>query len=345
MWRVEPEVAAPARGRPVLVASHLRDREGRVVAFDGPRSVAIPVDGASHELVVPLAIPDDAGTYFVDLDAVVEGHFWASGLGFQFPSLRVERSTDGTIAAEDTATTQRFRVDGIQRGRFRIPQSSYGAGESERCVEIPWVLSRYRGERRVLDVGTSFAEGRYVEGLRRLPIPALFALDLVPATALRPRAVAGDARMPPLRPGSLDLIFAISVIEHIGRDNAVYLEGRHGPADEDGDFVSIRALGALLQPGGRLLVTVPFGRLEDHGWFVQYDLPRLHRLIGASGLQTDELEFFKYSGAWTGPHPARDLAACSYEKDAVAAAGLACFSLVNERGIWARVRRRLLRRH
>jgi len=176
-----------------------------------------------------------------------------------------------------------------------------------------------------------------------LRIPSLFALDLVPAGAIRPRAIVGDARTPPLRKGSLGLIFAISVVEHIGRDNAVYLEGRHGPVDADGDFTSIRALASVLERRGRLLVTVPFGRLEDHGWFVQYDLHRLRELIAASGLEVEELEFFRYTGAWTGPHPPRQLDACRYGHEAVAAAGLACLSLVKDPGTIARLRRRLRR--
>jgi SAM-dependent methyltransferase len=246
---------------------------------------------------------------------------------------------DGSIVGEETAGARRFRLDA--KRSFRIAHRSYGAGESERCVEIPWVVSRYEGERRVLDIGTSFAERRYLEALRSLTIPSLFALDLVPAK--RVRAIAGDARTPPLRAGTFDAIFAISVIEHIGRDNAVYLQGRHGPADADGDFTSIRALAALLAPGGRLLVTVPFGEPEDHRWFVQYDLDRLDRLTAASGLAVEEVEFFRYDGAWTGPRPPSDLRGCKYGVDAVAATGLACLSLVNHPGGIALLRRSLRR--
>src|SRR5438093_9195048 len=54
--------------------------------------------------------------------------------------------------------------------------------KSERVVEIPWALSRYRGERRVLDIGTSFALHIWVRHLIGLGIPELHAIDIVPRT-------------------------------------------------------------------------------------------------------------------------------------------------------------------
>jgi len=154
-------------------------------------------------------------------------------------------------------------------------------------------------------------------------------------------ALVGDARYPPLRRESITLVLAISVIEHIGRDNGIYLRGERGPCDADGDYTSIRALAALLVPGGRLLVTVPFGRSEDHGWFVQYDLARLKNLVAASNLGVAEVEFFRYRDAWEGPLPPHALGDCSYGRGAVAASGLACLALVRERGPLVSLRRRL----
>jgi hypothetical protein len=344
-WRIEEDVIGRVEGAPVHVASHVRDGEGRTLNHDGPRSAPVDLNPNCREIVVPLAIPEEAGTFLVDFDAVVEGRFWLSEFSVPFSSLRIERSPDGSIVGHDTRTGQFFRVEAPSaagRNRFRSPHSLYGAGESERCVEIPWVLSRYRGERRVLDVGTSFAEPRYLEALRNLRIPFLFSLDLVPADALRGGGIVGDARQPPIRPGSIEMIFAISVVEHIGRDNSIYLKGQRGPSDTNGDLEAIRALASLLAPGGRLLVTVPFGQIEDHGWFIQYDFARLQRLLAASGLDLAELEFFGYSGAWRGPLPGASLRRCRYGNAAIAASGLACFTLVRDDGLLSNVRRRTL---
>src|SRR6202022_4457436 len=49
---------------------------------------------------------------------------------------------------------------------------------SERGVEIPWVLSRYGGQRRVLDIGPAYALPLYLRHLRMLRIPQLHGVDL-----------------------------------------------------------------------------------------------------------------------------------------------------------------------
>src|SRR4051794_66958 len=60
--------------------------------------------------------------------------------------------------------------DGLARARFerlregRPRELMAPVWSDERAIEIPWVLARYAGERRVLDIGTAFAERAYVEG-------------------------------------------------------------------------------------------------------------------------------------------------------------------------------------
>jgi len=61
---------------------------------------------------------------------------------------------------------------------FQLPVQPYGIGDTERCIEIPWAISCYRGERRVLDVGYANAEDRYLDSLIALGIPELYGLDL-----------------------------------------------------------------------------------------------------------------------------------------------------------------------
>ena len=139
-------------------------------------------------------------------------------------------------------------------------------------------------------------------------------------------------RRPPFQPGSFELIIAISVIEHIGRDNNIYLgSAQRDPRQADGDLRAVSALGTLLAPGGRLLVTVPFGAAEDHGWFIQYDARRLERLADASGLTMAEARFYRYDGAWGGPYPSEQLAGCRYGQGASAAAGVACLTFEQRR--------------
>ena len=320
--QVPEEISRRAEGSPVQVATHLRRApDGDLLIQDGPRSLAVASDG---EIFVPLHVPREPGYYRVEVDWLVEGKFWGSSIGVAPAVLDVERGAEGDLSSGSTRLPARG-------ARFQIPHPRYGLGDSERAVEIPWALSRYRGERTVLDVGSANAEPRYLEAVAALHVPALIGLDLVPAKALRGRALVADVRHPPIRPRSVGLIFAISVIEHVGRDNTLYVERHKGPQDLEGDFTSARALGDLLSPGGRLLITVPFGRFQDHGWFIQHDQARLSALVDRSGLHLQELELFEYAEGWRGPVDASSLATRGYREAAVAAAGIACLALVTPR--------------
>lgn len=173
---------------------------------------------------------------------------------------------------------------------------------SERTVEIPFILSQYRGEARVLEIGFAHAEPRYVEALASLEIPLLVGLDLVPGDPKLAQvftAVLGDVRTPLFCEGAFDLVLLVSTVEHVGRDNSNYGIGGHGPAsDEHPDHRAIARIARWLAPGGRVLLTVPFGRFEDHGWLINYDAAHLDALVAASGLDVASSRYYEQRGGW-----------------------------------------------
>ncbi|HEX2028775.1 MAG TPA: class I SAM-dependent methyltransferase [Nitriliruptorales bacterium] len=172
---------------------------------------------------------------------------------------------------------------------------------SERSVEIPWVLSSYRGERCVLEVGYAFAEERYLQALRSLDVPVLVGLDLAAGTrddlSTTFRRVRADIRSHVFAPDSFDLVLCISTIEHVGRDNRRYGLG-DGDGEERPDHRAISTMARWLRPGGRVLLSVPFGRYEDHGWLINYDAERLDALIAASGLELVADSYYEQRGGW-----------------------------------------------
>lgn len=165
-------------------------------------------------------------------------------------------------------------------------------GRTERVVEIPWVISRYRGERRVLDIGPAFAHPLYTQRLSSLGIPELHGVDLSARRIARMRLSRADVRAMPYPDGYFDLVLCISAIEHVGLDNSRYgLEDAPGAA---GDIAALREMRRVLAPGGRILITVPFGRREDHSWFRQYDLPAWRALVRGGGMTEIELAWYAH---------------------------------------------------
>ena len=173
---------------------------------------------------------------------------------------------------------------------------------TERVVEVPWVLSRYRGERRVLDVGSRHAPDAYVTGLLRATGGiGVIGLDLVMRPMRGFLGLTGDVCDLPIATGSVDFASCISTLEHIGCDNSGY----GAPETSGTPEGALRELGRTLAPGGRLAVTVPFGRAEDHGWFRQYDEPAWRDLVNRTELKLLEEEVFVVAGhgGWTQAEP------------------------------------------
>jgi SAM-dependent methyltransferase len=211
-------------------------------------------------------------------------------------------------------------------GSFQLPVQPYGKGDTERCIEIPWAISCYRGERRVLDVGYANAEDRYLNPLIALKIPELYGQDLASKAVQGIYPVVGDVRRAPFRDGVFDLILCISTIEHVGRDNTIYFQGKLSQ-DPSGDLKAIRELARMTRKGGRIVITVPYGRLYNYGWFQQYDRELLDRLISVAGCRVLIKDLYIYREGW---HYAseEDLIDVLYkDNDAPAAAGLACILL------------------
>jgi SAM-dependent methyltransferase len=130
-------------------------------------------------------------------------------------------------------------------------------GTDERPVEIPWCLSRYGGEPRLVDVGYAFAEPAYLAGLVALGARELVGVDLVAAEVPGLEAVVADLKELPFENGSFDVAIAISTLEHVGRDNSQY--GLAIEQDDGSLDLALRELRRVLADDGRLLVTLPTG--------------------------------------------------------------------------------------
>jgi SAM-dependent methyltransferase len=206
---------------------------------------------------------------------------------------------------------------------FRLPEEPFGAGDTERCIEIPWALSCYRGERRVLDVGYANAEDRYLNKLISLGIPELYGLDRIARHLKGIIPVVGDIRKTEFPDGFFDLVLCISTIEHIGRDNTIYFQ-QADPGDESGDIKAIQEMARITRNGGKIALTAPYGRLCDYGWFIHYDKDRWRRLIKASNCRIKRENYYIYIEGWRSCEREELEGVLYTDNNAPAAAGVVC---------------------
>jgi SAM-dependent methyltransferase len=163
-------------------------------------------------------------------------------------------------------------------------------GIDERAVEIAWVLSRYRGEPRVLDLGSANAERLYLDALIELA-PDVIGVDLAPAEIPALDLRIGDLRCLPFPSRSFDAVLCISTLEHVGSTQEAYgveADPRAGAIPE-----ALEEIHRILSNDGYALITVPCGREEDHGWFVQHDRAGWNRLFEKADLLVVEQELYE----------------------------------------------------
>jgi O-antigen chain-terminating methyltransferase len=225
----------------------------------------------------------------------------------------------------------RIELNALSRGQswngFLAIQST--AGMSERVVEIPWVLSRCRGEQRLLDLGPAFAVTFYTRYLARLGITELHGIDLRSTRIKGMTVTVGDARHMAYPDAHFDVITCVSTLEHIGRDNSDY--GIHKPTQPDGDVAALREMRRVLKTTGRILLTVPFGRIQYLNWMKQYDLAAWALLLKETGLRAMETTLFCYQSVpgWQAVGPPTGAEINSYQEEgAIAATGVLCACLV-----------------
>jgi O-antigen chain-terminating methyltransferase len=211
----------------------------------------------------------------------------------------------------------------------------YGLGKTERVIEIPWALSKYNGGRRVLEVGCSFASENpdYIEGLLSLNIPELHGIDVSSVEAPHFIKKTADIRESGYETRFFDFILCISTLEHVGKDNTKHYKpiaelSADQPSSLPPDAEALVEMFRILRKGGKLIVTVPFGKFVDYGWFIHYDSQAVATLFRSIPMANIDAEYFKYMEAGWMPCTAAALANTSYgDNGAPAAAGLACFEI------------------
>ena len=228
------------------------------------------------------------------------------------------------------------------RQKKNLP-SGYGERLDERVIEYPWIFARLDASASLLlDVGSTLNQRFILEhpllSKKRLVIYTLasewmFSQDNV-------SYIYGDLRETILLDAIFDEIACISTIEHIGMDNTMLYTGdeQFDEANTDDYQVVLKEFRRLLKPGGRLCITVPYGRYQNIGWMQQFDGVKLEEAINVFGGTIRDQTFYKYNADGWQIAEAAECADCEYyniharngfDPDyAAAARAVACVELV-----------------
>lgn len=218
----------------------------------------------------------------------------------------------------------------------------YGFRLDERAVEYPWVISRLAPSVGLLIDAGSALNHHYVLDHPVLKKRTVVVYNLEPEGSVQRGNVSyiyGDIRNTLLKSECADDVVCISTLEHIGMNNTfLYSKNpRFNEAQHDDYLYAIKELKRLLKPGGKLLITVPFGRYQELGWLQQFDYPRIQAMACAFGASEYKVSYYKYENdGWQLADADRcadcsyfDIHSSSYEQDYVAAArAVACLELL-----------------
>ena len=185
----------------------------------------------------------------------------------------------------------------------QIP-SNYGYRLDERIVEYAWVFANLSSlKTNLLDAGGVFNYD-FVVNQEVIKNKELHILTYEPEAKHFPENrisyLFADLRNIPIRDNFYDEISCISTIEHIDMDNSIYGWNKDNKviSVEKKSYeylIAVKEMIRVLKQKGVFLLTFPFGKFENHGFFQQLDSEMLQRITEYME-QNGEVEknFFKY---------------------------------------------------
>jgi SAM-dependent methyltransferase len=185
----------------------------------------------------------------------------------------------------------------------RVP-ANYGYRLDERIVEYPWIFANLKkGKTVFLDAGSTF-NFDYLLNNELIENKEKYIYTFFPESKSyndkRVSYVYGDLRALPFRDSFFEEIVCQSTIEHIDMDNSMYGYDLKSTLElvtnKSYEYLKvIEELLRVLKTDGQLLLTFPYGKFENHGFFQQFDAEMVAQITDKmKDFGSYELTFFKY---------------------------------------------------
>lgn len=185
----------------------------------------------------------------------------------------------------------------------KIP-TNYGYRLDERIVEYPWIFANLKkGKTVFLDAGSTF-NFDYLLNNELVENKEKYIYTFYPEdnsyNHKKISYVYGDLRNLPFRDNFFEEIVCQSTIEHIDMDNSMYGYNLKSTLElvTNKSYEYLKVIDELLRvlkTNGQLLMTFPYGKFENHGFFQQFDDEMVSRIVDKmKDLGSFELTFFKY---------------------------------------------------
>lgn len=181
----------------------------------------------------------------------------------------------------------------------KLPET-YGYRLDERIIELPWVLARLAsGDGYLLDAGSAL-NFPYLLNLPVLRTRDVVMYTLSPESILSRKSISyiyGDLRQTILKNECFDEIVCISTLEHVGMDNtALYSTDERFAEFRPKDYqLVIKEFYRLMKSGGKLYITVPYGRHHNHGWLQIFDKSMVVDILDVFSGSSSSIVYYLYA--------------------------------------------------
>jgi SAM-dependent methyltransferase len=193
----------------------------------------------------------------------------------------------------DTETIESFSKDAT------LPKN-FGHRIDERIVEYPWVIANIPKDRAsLLDAGSAINFDSILSH-QKLTNKKITIANLNPETrCFWSRGISyifGDMRKLPFTSDIFEIVTCISSLEHVGMDNTkIYSDNNEFNENKKEDYLTaVTELKRVLKAGGTLLITVPYGKYDDFGFFQQFDRNMVDKIKSLFDADKVRETYFKY---------------------------------------------------